>query len=483
MVNRILIRLKVVQMLYSYMLTRSEFRIESAPEKQTRDSIYAYNLYQDLLLLILRLSGQKISPADQPIAIADSSCKNPLINMTVPHALSSIAEIREAGNKRIRLMDKYTPVAQTILDKIITSSAYKDYAKKRSKQMADEITVWTLVLNTIIRQMPEFITVCRTDPNFSLSGMERAFNMATNTLKNYSDTKNTLIVARKALEESLSKAYELYCNLLWLPVELTRMRQNQLEQAKEKYLPSDDDLNPNLRFVENKAVKAIEESQALTTYFKTHPSDWSSDYFNLKIILDNILSSKVYAEYMANDNDNYETDCEFWRQIFKQVILPSDALAEILESKSVYWNDDLYVIGTFVLKTFRKMSTEPDNLPILPKFKDVEDEKFGPDLFLDAVNNSDEYRQLVDKFVNAGTWDPERLAFMDQVILITAIAEILNFEKIPIPVTLNEYIEIANYYSTERSGQFINGILFSIINYLKSEGKLHKEFGSNNANQ
>ena len=94
-------------------------------------------------------------------------------------------------------------------------------------------------------------------------------------------------------------------------------------------------------------------------------------------------------------------------------------------------------------------------------------------MFTETIENFDEYRSYIDKFISK-QWDSERLAFMDIVIMTTAIAEMVNFPLIPIPVTLNEYIEIANSYSTSKSGQFINGILFSVINYLKSEGKLNK---------
>ncbi|MDE6651976.1 MAG: transcription antitermination protein NusB, partial [Paramuribaculum sp.] len=161
--------------------------------------------------------------------------------------------------------------------------------------------------------------------------------------------------------------------------------------------------------------------------------------------------------------------------VYKSIILPSDELAEVLESKSVFWNDDIEIMGTFVLKTVKRIAnSQKEPVELLPKFKDDEDARFGSELFMYSVNNLEEYRSYIDKFINASQWDPERLAFMDGVIMITAIAELLNFPVIPIAVTLNEYIEIANSYSTQRSGQFINGILYSVINYLRQEGKLSK---------
>ena len=100
--------------------------------------------------------------------------------------------------------------------------------------------------------------------------------------------------------------------------------------------------------------------------------------------------------------------------------------------------------------------------------------EYGRQLFVETVNNFDTYRGYINKFINNEEWDAERLAFMDIIIISVAITELLKCPTIPLPVTLNEYIEIANCYSTSKSGQFINGILFSIINYLKSEGLLNK---------
>ena len=174
---------------------------------------------------------------------------------------------------------------------------------------------------------------------------------------------------------------------------------------------------------------------------------------------------------------SFADDAELWRKLFKTVILPGDDLAEMLESKSVYWNDDIEIIGTFVLKTIKRIaSDERFDDHILPQFKDDEDAKFGAELFRSAVEHRDEYRAMIDSFIlDHNSWDPERLALMDIVVMLAAITEIVDFPQIPIPVTLNEYIEIANSYSTPRSGQFINGILYSVVNKLKEEHIINKE--------
>ena len=109
---------------------------------------------------------------------------------------------------------------------------------------------------------------------------------------------------------------------------------------------------------------------------------------------------------------------------------------------------------------------------IKAEFKDDEDQEFARRLFRRTILNSDYYRHLVSE--NTKNWELDRIAFMDVIIMQTALAEILSFPNIPVSVSLNEYVEIAKLYSTSKSGSFINGTLDGIVNQLKKEGKLTK---------
>ncbi|MDE5554944.1 MAG: transcription antitermination protein NusB, partial [Muribaculaceae bacterium] len=291
----------------------------------------------------------------------------------------------------------------------------------------------------------------------------------------YQDSRMTYVNAGRELKVSLDKAYELYFSLFVLMMEITREQALRIDNAKTKFLATHDDLNPNTRFIDNRFIARLENNEQLKAYLEEHPVSWADDPALIKSLLDSILESKIYQDYMDAPEDDYASDCEFWRNVMRTIILPSDDLAETLETKSIFWNDDLPIMGTFVLKTIKQFAGSPDaEVDFLPQYKDGEDEDFGPDLFRYAVENRETYRSYIDRFINASQWDPERLAFMDIVVMIAAIAELINYPAIPVPVTMNEYIEIANSYSTARSGQFINGILFSIVKYLNEEGIITK---------
>lgn len=473
MINRVLIRIKVIQILYSYLLTQSDFHIDSAPESESRDKRYAYSLYLDLLLLILRISGFRLAGSEKLVgAISDNKY---LSAGKMVRSLFSDVNVRSVIFRRAANSEAFTDAALAIYSKITQSGAYRSYIRTKDLSMKDDVAFWVVIIRTIMEKSPELTEAARKNPDYTIAGYEHAFKMLVSTLEGFSDTRTMFIEARNSLERSLDKARELYFALLLLPIELTRLQARRLDNARHKYLPSPEDLNPDTRFIDNTFVANLEESPEMKEYLKSNPISWDNGSETLKLLLDKVLQSDIYADYMAAPGVSYADDCEFWRSIIKNVILPSDILAEAIESESVYWNDDLDIIGTFVIKTIKRASADPASpITLLPKFKDDEDARFGGELFVDTVENYGTYRSYIDKFINEKQWDPERLAFMDVIIMCTAISELLNFPSIPVPVTMNEYIEIANCYSTSKSGQFINGILFSVINYLKKEGKLLK---------
>ncbi|MDD3075938.1 MAG: transcription antitermination factor NusB, partial [Proteiniphilum sp.] len=144
-----------------------------------------------------------------------------------------------------------------------------------------------------------------------------------------------------------------------------------------------------------------------------------------------------------------------------------------LEDECIYWNDDVEIVQTFVLKTIKKFSEgKGANQPLLPMFKDEEDREYALKLLHDTILNEKKYRELIDKHTDK--WDFERIAFMDLIIMQVALSEIFTFESIPTSVSLNEYIEIAKSYSTPKSGTFINGILDAIVQEIKEENRIFK---------
>lgn len=290
----------------------------------------------------------------------------------------------------------------------------------------------------------------------------------------YQNGNNDLKVAENELLFSLRKSYDLYHYFLLLIIEVTNLQQRTLEAKKSKYMPTLAELNPNTRLVDNRFAAQVADNEALQKYIAEQGISWINDEEFIKNVLDLILTSDLYKEYLDNENDSYETDKEFWRAVFKKLICGNEMVEDYLEDKSIYWNDDIEIVETFTLKTIKQFEEKSGSKQkLLPMFKDMEDQSFAIKLFRQTLMKGVEYRERINKHMK--NWETERIANMDLIIMQVALAEIMNFPSIPINVTLNEYIDTAKYYSTPKSGNFINGILDSIVTELKKEKVLLKD--------
>ena len=289
----------------------------------------------------------------------------------------------------------------------------------------------------------------------------------------YQNGGKNLDTAEKELFFSLSKAYDLYNYLLLLMVEVTKQANIRLNAAKNKLVPTKEELFPNTKFVENRFIAQLEVNKQLLEFSNNQKKTWENEADFVKTLCDKILESDIYKEYMASETSSYEEDRELWRKLYKNIIFNNIELDQVLEDQSLYWNDDKEIVDTFVLKTIKRFDEKNGaKQELLPEFKDEEDQDFARRLFRRTILNADYYRHLISE--NTKNWDLDRVAFMDVVIMQIALAEILSFPNIPVSVSLNEYVEKAKLYSTPKSGGFINGTLDGIVNSLKKENKLTK---------
>lgn len=289
----------------------------------------------------------------------------------------------------------------------------------------------------------------------------------------YKSEGKSLPVAEKELFHSIGKTYDLYFHLLQLSVEITRYAAAKVEMKRNKLRPSEDDLNPNTRFIDNRFIAQLVSNTTFNGYLNDKKLTWVNDAEIIKLLYDEIVASHIYAEYMENSQCNYVGDKDVWRKIYKKILLQNEALDDSIQDQNIYWTDDIDLVVSFILKTIKRFDeNNGSDQPLLPMFRDDEDADFATKLFRSVIQNEIELRKLIDD--NTKNWELERIAFMDIIIMQVALAELMNFPTIPVSVTLNEYIEIAKNYSTEKSGTFINGVLDNIVGQLKKENKLIK---------
>ena len=285
---------------------------------------------------------------------------------------------------------------------------------------------------------------------------------------------NQLDTAEQELRKSMSRAYDLYNYLLLLMVEVHRIAERNYETTLSRYQRVHEGSAPSPKFVENIFINQLECNSQLREYAEHH-SPWKDDEDFIRRLFKQITESEAYQEYMQDDSQHsYEADRELWRCLYKQVFMKSDEVDSVLEEKDLYWNDDRFVIDTFVLKTINRFEQRTgSSQELLPEFRDDEDADFGTRLLRASLLGADNYHAIINQFLH--NWELNRVAFMDLLILQTALAEMFTFPQIPVSVTINEYVNIAKMYSTPQSGRYVNGVLDTIARHLIATGKLQKE--------
>ena len=250
---------------------------------------------------------------------------------------------------------------------------------------------------------------------------------------------------------------------------LFRHAQNFFEENKSKFLPKDEDINPNLRFIDNSFYKFFLKNKTHISMYEKYSFFWNdNDHDIIRKIFMEIIKSDLYIKFLNDREVSDEKDIKFFNNILNDIILNNKILHHILEENSIYWIDDLPFVATIIMGNFKNQKV------IIPKsvFKNQSDKKFAKDLFKLTIKNDRSYEKIIIE--KAKNWDLDRIAIMDQIMIKMAFCEILNMSELPIKVSLNEYIEISKYYSTSKSKMFINGLIDSAIKDFNKQNKINK---------
>ncbi len=289
----------------------------------------------------------------------------------------------------------------------------------------------------------------------------------------YTSPDKSINNTEKELFFSFQKTYDLYHYLFDLVIEIAKHAESVIELRKKKHFPTEDDLNPNIRFINNALIRQLRDNESLGKCLEKSKLSWSDEPELIKRLNEAMISGEFFKKYMASSDNNYQSDKKLVERILIDIILQSEDVHILLEEQSIYWNDDIEFVISMMIKTIKRFKeyTREDH-SLMPMFKDPEDQDFAKNLARKAILNHDDLRQIVEE--HTLNWDIDRIAFMDKLILELAISEFLYFPSIPTKVTLNEYIELSKYYSTKRSSNFINGILDKTLKDLKNEDKVKK---------
>lgn len=286
----------------------------------------------------------------------------------------------------------------------------------------------------------------------------------------YQQDKPNALLFEKELFKSLDKIYDLYIYVLVLFTDMHHTAHLVLEESKNKRLPTPEDLNPNLRFIENILLQNLTNSSELKKEVLNRKISWQSDFDLVRKLFSELRATDLYKDYMASKTPSAKEDKQFLISVATEFLYEHDLLNHLFEEKNIHWADDTFGAFSMVSRTFENFT---GTFKLVPLFKDAEDDKkFISTLFLKTIDGDKEYEKLIDE--KTKNWEFDRIASMDVLLMKMAMTEFLHINNVPIKVSLNEYIDISKEYSTPNSKNFINGILDKIIADLKRDNLIQK---------
>jgi N utilization substance protein B len=290
----------------------------------------------------------------------------------------------------------------------------------------------------------------------------------------------SLAQAESSLEMSCEAARDLYIYMLGVVSPLTMVARDKIEAAKGKFNPTEEELNPNMKFAENSLAALLDADVDFQKVFNKKKFDWTQYDIVLNKIFSSIQTKEYFQEYMSSPERSLEEDCRLFTKIFEEEFVDCDEVECLLEEKSMHWNDDLAYSLTWCCKTLASLA-KGESWSLIPLYQSemlkgdsVESDKYFVRKLLQAgFAGYEKYAEMIAVSVNG--WEKERLFSTDMVLIALGLAEAVTFPTIPLKVTLNEYVEIAKYYGTPKSRSFVNGLLDRLTSKLVEEGQIRKE--------
>lgn len=265
-------------------------------------------------------------------------------------------------------------------------------------------------------------------------------------------------VLEKNMFTEIEKIYHLYVYQLNFMVALKEVAERQIEIGKQKYIKSEEDINPNQKFVNNQILKKLEENTERLNFTSKHKElQWDLHDEILVKTFQRIKAGKRYQDFMLEKDYSFEEDQKFIGKLFLRYIAENEDFHDRLEEKEMSWADDFHIGNSMVQKTIGFMKEHEPSHTLIKMIKDEGDEAFAKKLLWESINNWDKTEKKIEERLQ--NWDLERVSLMDKIILVAAITEFDYFPMTASRIIINEYVEISKVFSTEKSNIFINGIL------------------------
>ena len=278
--------------------------------------------------------------------------------------------------------------------------------------------------------------------------------------------------AQSMLLESCEKAHDLYYFLMNISQSLVRVAEERIAAGLRKFHPTEAEAHPNLKFVHNRFAKLLSDDPEFGRICQKRGLVWGDQEPFVRHVYNSILTKEYYQDYMASGEDSFEEDCRLFSCIFQDEFEDNEELASILEDMSLLWIDDVaYVLNVIIAGIAETARRQRIVHPTT--FLKEDDKEFAIRLLTESIVHYDAYFALLSEHLD--NWKSDRVVATDAALIVMGVTEAVEFPTIPVKVTINEYVEIAKYYSTPNSRIFVNGILDRILQEKVRSGEVVKQ--------
>jgi N utilization substance protein B len=265
-------------------------------------------------------------------------------------------------------------------------------------------------------------------------------------------------ILEKNMFSQIEKIYHLYIYQLNFLVALKGLAEKQIEIGKNKYIKTEDNLNPNQKFINNQVLNMLEENTERLSFTSKHQElKWELHDELLVKTFQRMTAGKRYQDFMKEAGNSFEEDQKFIGKLFLRYVAENEDFHDHVEGLELSWADDFHISNSMIQKTIGFFKENEPSHTLIKMIKDEEDREFAGKLLKQTLNHWEETEKKLEGRLE--NWDIERISLIDKIILVTAICELDFFPLTPDRVIINEYIEISKVFSTDRSNIFINGIL------------------------
>ena len=273
--------------------------------------------------------------------------------------------------------------------------------------------------------------------------------------------------AQKLLQQHFEQARSLLTYVIYYLIEVARHSETVAHRRASKHLPTSEDLNVNTKIAGNEVLwKMLEDPGFKSLLSKEKPEHMIDRELLRKIYLE-MVEKEEYKTYISKQSRVHSEEKKIMEFILNDLLLANDDFISHIEELFFNWDDD----GEMIIQLIAGFMQKPSNYDF-SQMLSPDKEEFAKGLLRTAIEKDDHLQSIIiPKLKN---WDPERIALLDMILMKMGVSEFLYFETIPPKVTINEYIDLAKDYSTQQSGQFVNGILDNIHKDLVQQGKMQK---------